>query len=40
MKNPTEVEEGEEDIKGFCENPCLSIKEGHCKWLVTRSLDD
>ncbi len=23
----------------FCENPCLSIKEGHCKWLVIRSLD-
>ena len=21
-----------------CENPCLSIKEGHCKWLIIRSF--
>ena len=27
------------ELFDLCENPCLSIKEGHYKWLVIRSLD-
>ena len=26
--------------KSDCENPCLIVREGHCQWLVIRSLDD